>query len=399
MKNVLIDMKFLRMTSIGISLILGAFLTISCQTNSAIPENRGSMVQPFAESNASPKPTSTPTPTKFDGSIKISAVGDMMIGSPFPTSDRMPPDDGINILKEVTSILSVSDIAFGNLEGSLLDYGVSKKCRPNSKVCYAFRMPTRFGKYFKDAGFDVLSLANNHAGDFGEIGRATTRKILDGLGVKHAGSNKSLYSTTYLERKGKRIAFIGFSTNSVSLNVNNLAEARRAVMAADRKADIVVVSFHGGAEGAKAQRVPRRTEIFYGERRGNLRLFARTVINAGADLVIGHGPHVLRGMEIYKGRLVAYSLGNFATYGWFKLIGLPGLTMILDVEIDGEGKFLNGKIHAGKQVDWGIPSFDKTGAAIRKVRQLSTADFGINAPVIAVDGTFRARSARPVARK
>ena len=371
-------------------MFLFSLFVMGCQATAVSTDGRpGSMVTPFVETKN--EPAVAPTPTETDETITISAVGDMMIGSPFPTADRMPPDDGVNILKEVTPILSASDIAFGNLEGSLLDTGVSKKCKPNSKVCYAFRMPTRYGKYFKDAGFDVLSLANNHAGDFGERGRASTRRILDGLGIKHAGSDKGRYSTTYLEVKGKKVAFIGFGTNAVSLNVNRLAEARRAVQAADRNADIVVISFHAGAEGAKAQRVPRRTEIFYGEKRGNLPLFSRTVIDAGADLVIGHGPHVLRGMEIYKGRLVAYSLGNFATYGWFKLIGLPGLTMILDVEIDGNGKFVKGKIHSGRQKDWGVPTFDKSGTAIRKVRQLSGMDFGVNAPIILKDGSITPR--------
>ncbi len=372
------------------TLILFALLAIGCQTGSITSKNPGSMVKPFAQPTypETVKPTPEPSSKKTPESIKISAVGDMMIGSPFPTADRMPPNDGADILTEVTPILSASDIAFGNLEGSLLDYGVSKKCRPKSKVCYAFRMPTRFGKYFKKAGFDVLSLANNHSGDFGEIGRATTRRTLDGLGVKHIGSDKGRYSTTYLDVKGKRVAFIGFATNSISLNVNNLTEARNAVLRADRNADIIVVSFHAGAEGAKAQNVPRKTEIFYGEQRGNLRLFARTVIGAGADLVLGHGPHVLRGMEIYNDRLIAYSLGNFATYGWFKLIGLPGLTMILDVEIDDEGKFIKGKIHSGRQKDWGVPTMDKSGTAIRKVRGLSIADFGVNAPTILGDGTI-----------
>ena len=371
-------------------LFLFALLAIGCQTGSISSKNPGSMVTPFAQPTPPQRIESTTEPgsSRIFKSIKISAVGDMMIGSPFPTPDRMPPNDGADILKEVTPLLSASDIAFGNLEGSFLDSGNSQKCRPNSKACYAFRMPTRFGKHFKEAGFDVLNLANNHAGDFGEIGRATTRRTLDGLGIKHTGSDKGRFSTTYLAVKGKKVAFVGFATNSVSLNVNNLSEARSAILKADKNADIVVVSFHAGAEGAAAQNVPRKTEVFYGEQRGNLRLFARTVIEAGADLVIGHGPHVLRGMEIYNDRLIAYSLGNFATYGWFKLIGLPGLTMILDVEIDEEGKFLKGKIHSGRQKDWGVPTFDRTGTAIRKVRGLSVADFGANAPIISSDGTI-----------
>jgi poly-gamma-glutamate capsule biosynthesis protein CapA/YwtB (metallophosphatase superfamily) len=124
------------------------------------------------------------------------------------------------------------------------------------------------------------------------------------------------------------------------------------------------------------------------EKRGNLPLFARTVIDAGADLVLGHGPHVLRGMEIYKDRLIAYSMGNFATYGMFTLKAETALTAIFEINIATDGKFLSGILHAGKQFGRGGPVLDSSGEAIRKVRELSTADFGINAPKIADDGTF-----------
>ncbi len=378
-------------TKVSIYSTLGVLISIliltlsACQNESAAnPKNLDEFITPF--SNASPTPQSRSR--TVDTTISIVAVGDMMIGSPYPTADRMPPDDGKDTFKLVESIISGADIAFGNLEGALIDSGRSSKCRPRSTACYAFRMPTRYGKYFKEAGFDVLSAANNHAGDFGEAGRASTRKVLDELGIKHAGSDSGTFSTAYLEANGKTVAFIGFATNNVSLNVNDLESAKSAVIAADRNADIVVVSFHGGAEGTDSQHVPNRTEIFYGEARGNLPLFSHAVIDAGADLVIGHGPHVLRGMEIYKDRLIAYSMGNFATYGWFKLIAETRLTALLEVEIDGDGTFKGGKIHSGKQIDWGIPALDDSGEAINTIRRLSVADFGVNAPKIAPDGTL-----------
>jgi hypothetical protein len=163
------------------------------------------------------------------------------------------------------------------------------------------------------------------------------------------------------------------------------------VIAADKRADIVVVSFHGGAEGTGAQNVPKRTEIYAGERRGDLPAFAHAVIDAGADLVLGHGPHVMRGMEIYKDRLINYSLGNFCTYGWFQLVDELGLTMVLETELAPDGKFISGKIHAAKQDGRGIPVLDPSGEAIRVVRNLSTVDFGLNAPKIADDGTISLR--------
>ena len=324
--------------------------------------------------------------------ITIAAVGDIMLGSTFPNETRMPPADGADSLKAVTPILAAADIALGNLEGPMLEGGVSEKCgepKPGQPVrCFAFRVPTRYGAYLKAAGFDVLSLANNHAGDFGDAGRSSTRKILDDLGIKHAGSDRQQFSTAFLDVKGKKIAFVGFAHNNIVPNVNDLETARRLVTDAKKKADLVVVSFHGGAEGTDHVHVPNETEIFFGEARGNLRQFVRTVIDAGADLVLGHGPHVLRGMEIYKNRLAVYSLGNFATYGWFQLAGATAESEVLEIKIAADGKFIGGKINPVALEGRGIPVLDKTKSAIATVRNLSTADFGASAPHINDDGTF-----------
>ncbi len=337
----------------------------------------------------------SPTPLPERGSVTIAAVGDIMLGSPFPDDTRMPPNDGADLLKPVTSLLSAADIAFGNMEGPIVDDGISEKCgvpKPGQPIrCFAFRMPTRYAAYLKAAGFDVMSLANNHAGDFGNIGRSSTRRTLDLLGIKHAGSDRGQFSTAYLEVNGRKVAFVGFAHNSIVPNVNDLATARLLVGKAAKNADIVVVSFHGGAEGVAAQRVPRDLEMYAGEKRGNLPLFARTVIDAGADLVLGHGPHVLRGMEVYKDRLIAYSLGNFATYGWFRLEAETALTVILEANLAADGKFLGGKLHSGKQIGRGEPVLDPTGAAVKKMKYLSDLDFPSSAPKIADDGTLSPR--------
>jgi hypothetical protein len=365
------------------ALLMGAMVVLACQPKTVSSE------EPNINGVTNPTPPAQREASKDP--ITIAAVGDIMLASPFPNESRMPPNDGDGMLKDVTPLLSAADIAFGNLEGPMIDGGGSSKCSPGSTRCFAFRMPTRYGKYLKEAGFDVMSTANNHASDFGDAGRASTRKVLDDLGIKHAGSDKAQFSTTYLDVRGKKVAFIGFAHNNLVPNVNDLDNARRLVEAADKTADIVVVSFHGGAEGTGAQHVPNRTEIFAGEARGNLPAFAHTVIDAGADLVLGHGPHVMRGMEIYKDRLISYSLGNFATYGWFQLAAETGLTMILEVKIGADGKFLGGKINAGRQEGRGIPVLDKSGESIRVVRSLSEADFGANAPKIADDGTITAK--------
>ena len=374
---------------------VGQFAVLACGAGSG------------AEIQTIPTVKAAPRPTPDANAVTIVAVGDIMLGSPFPNDARMPPNDGADLLKDVTPILSAADIAFGNMEGPIVDSGVSEKCKPPVSPaptptplpsatpkkpepvrCYAFRMPTRYAKHLKAAGFDVLSIANNHASDFGEAGRASTRRTLDALGIKHIGSNRLQYSTAYIEAKGRKVAFIGFAHNALQPNVNDLAAARQLVAAAAKKADIIVVSFHGGAEGAAFQNVPNQTELFLGEKRGNLPLFARTVIDAGADLVLGHGPHVLRGMEIYKDRLIAYSLGNFATYGWFSLKGETALSMVLEVALAPDGRFEYGQIHAARQEGRGIPALDPTGEAIRKVRALSQTDFPSTAPNIADDGAI-----------
>ena len=246
-------------------------------------------------------------------------------------------------------------------------------------------MPTRFGKLLQGAGIDVVSLANNHVGDFGEPGRVSTRATLDALGIRHAGAPGEV---ARLDVRGTRVAVVAFATSPGVNDLRDLAEAARIVAAAKLDADLVVVSFHGGAEGADRQHVPAGREQFLGEERGDLRAFARTVVEAGADLVLGHGPHVVRGMELVKGRLVAYSLGNFATYGGMNLAGPNGLSLVLEVRVAQDGTFLGGRIHPARQERPGGPRLDAGGTVIPLVRRLSQEDFGPSAVRVADDGTL-----------
>ena len=363
--------------STTVAVVLALFVMLACQPKTVISVEPAVIGQPVAEA----------TP-KNKEAITIAAVGDVMMGSPFPNDSRMPPNDGANLLKEVTPILSAADIAFGNLEGPIVDGGTSAKCRPGSTQCFAFRVPTRYGKYLKAAGFDVMSVANNHAGDFGFAGRASTQKVLDEQGIKYAGSLEPPATTAYLDVKGKKVAFIGFGHNNGMPSINDLEGARRLVTEARKKADLVVVSFHGGAEGTDHQHVRFGSDIFLGENRGNLPAFTHTVIDAGADLVLGHGPHVMRGMELYKGHLIVYSMGNFCTYGWFTLAAETALSEIVEIKIGADGKFISGKINAAKQEGRGGPILDNTGASIKVVRTLSESDFATNAPKIEDNGTI-----------
>ncbi len=348
-------------------------------------DSRKSLIQ-TAEADTPTAPPSV-SGVQTESEISFAAVGDIMLGSTWPDASLLPPNDGAELLKEVTPILSAADLAFGNLEGPMLEGGSSTKCPPGKANCYAFRVPTRYGRHLKDAGFDVLSLANNHALDFGVEGRLSSMRVLDGLGIAHSGAVGDI---AQLLVKGRRLALIAFSNYDSSYNLNKIEAARAVVAGLAAKNDLIIVSFHGGAEGASRQHVPYGTEIFFGENRGDLRRFSREMIDAGADLVIGHGPHVVRGMEVYKNRLIAYSLGNFATYGRFSLSGPNGLSLILTVRLGLDGSFLGGKIQAAKQERPGGPKLDPPGEVIEVIRQLSLADFGQAAVKVAGDGTLAA---------
>jgi len=340
----------------------------------------------------------TLNPPKSVPPLVIAAVGDIMLGSSYPDASGLPPRDGALLLRPVAPLLTRADIAFGNLEGPLCDKGVTGKSGPNS---YAFRVPTRYGRYLKAAGFDVLSLANNHASDFGAYGRETTRKTLDALKIAHAGGDARDVARLTVRRT--RVVVVAFAHNQVSLNVNNIDAAQAAVAEAARAADVVLVSFHGGGEGGAYQHVARGPESYMGESRGDLRRFAHAVVDAGADLVLGHGPHVVRGMEVYRSRLIAYSLGNFATYGKFGLNGPTGLSLVLEAHIAPDtGAFLGGQIHPMKQVKPGGPHPDKTGAVWAVASRLSRQDFGAGAVQISKTGALSPppppKPPRPAAR-
>ena len=304
--------------------------------------------------------------------ISIAAVGDMMIGTDFP-QNHLPDDDGAGFLVDVAPVLSAADIAFGNLEGVLVDGGEPAKKCSNPAACYLFRSPTRYAQHYRDAGFDVLSLANNHARDFGEEGRDSSAAALREVGILGSGRDGTWSAFTELDAS---VVFINYAVtkNSNMLLDYELAFSRVAMFA--EVFDIVVVTFHGGAEGADVTRIPFAEEEYYGEPRGDVVHFARGAVDAGADLVIGHGPHVVRGMENYKDRLIAYSLGNFATYYGISVAGIKGIAPILTVTLDGHGRFVEGEIVSTIQLRPAGPSIDPKQRALDLIRGLSIEDFG-----------------------
>lgn len=296
----------------------------------------------------------------------------MMLGTDYP-KDHLPDDDGVNFLAHVTPALAAADIAIGNLEGVLVDGGEPGKKCGNPSACYLFRSPTRYAQHYSNAGFDVLSLANNHARDFGEQGRSSSMAAIAAAGMHHSGRVDDFAG---IEKNGLKIAVLAYAVtrNSNMLLDYELAFATVAEFAVTH--DIVVVTFHGGAEGADAMHVPFAEEEYYGEPRGDVVWFARGVVDAGADLVIGHGPHVVRGMERYKDRLIAYSLGNFATYYGISVAGIKGIAPILTTTLDGDGRFIEGDIVSTIQLRPDGPSIDPDSRALNLIRSLSAEDFG-----------------------
>ncbi|MCK4420728.1 CapA family protein [candidate division WOR-3 bacterium] len=307
--------------------------------------------------------------------LSIAAVGDIMMGSTYPVS-RLPQDSGRMLFKETAEILKNADIAFGNLEGTLCDGGKSSK-DINKGYYFAFRTPTTFGINLKDAGFDVMNLANNHARDFGPYGESSTKKTLESLKIDYLDCDGKI---AVFNINGMDIAFIGFYYGSCENSLLNTNSAKIKIKDLSKKYEIVVVSFHGGREGKNALHVRNKPEYYYGESRGNVVEFAHSVIDAGADLVIGHGPHVPRGLEIYNGRLIAYSLGNFCTYKGINVKGVSGYAPLLWVNLHRDGKFLSGKIHSFRQDSETGPERDTEAMVFKLMKKLSREDFPDTSP-------------------
>ncbi len=303
-------------------------------------------------------------------SLSVAAVGDIMLGTDYP-HDRLPPAE-LNLLEPVSHTLQQADIAFGNLEGVLLDGGQPFKRCSNPAHCYLFRTPGSFVEQLKQAGFNVMSLANNHARDFGEEGRSSSMELLAAAGIHHSGREGDIASW---EVKGKKIALIAFAPFAGANSMHALDWMQERVTALDLSHDIVMISFHGGAEGAGVEHVPFAKEFYHGEDRGDVVEFARLAVEAGADLVLGHGPHVPRALELYNERLIAYSLGNFATYWGINVRGVNGLAPILIAELAPDGRFLGGKVESARQLRPAGPVPDDTHTAARVIRDLTLADF------------------------
>jgi poly-gamma-glutamate capsule biosynthesis protein CapA/YwtB (metallophosphatase superfamily) len=309
--------------------------------------------------------------------VTLAAVGDTAMGN----TPELPPDPA-SYFDPIEGELA-GDVVFGNLEGTLTDVSESPKCGEGSTECFAFRAPPEYAKYLAAAGFTLMSNANNHSYDFGEAGEAETIDALHAAGIEQTGLPDEI---TVLEVAGRRVAFLGFAPYSNTASLTDLATARALIRKARKRADIVVVAIHAGAEGSDALHVTGAEEIYLGEDRGDAEGFSHMAVQAGADLVLGSGPHVLRGMEIYRDRLIAYSLGNFSGYHNFSLEGVLGETVVLHVTMAADGAFRAGRLASVSMVEAGQPVPDPEGRGAALVAELSGEDFGSKGIGVGAEG-------------
>jgi len=235
----------------------------------------------------------------------LSAVGDVNLGGDMsPTLATQGFDYPWTL---VGDMLRATTLTFANLECTMSHVG-----EPVPGKSFTFRGDPAALPYMRDAGFDVVSQANNHARDYGGTSLVNCLGYLDDYGIAHCGAgadDQAAYAPAYLNANGLRIAFLAYDKIG---NINWYADpgfpgvadatfttkVEAGIKAAKREADLVVVSFHWGTEKKYTPDSDQTT-------------LAHTAIDWGADLVLGHHPHVVQGFELYKGKLIANSLGNF----------------------------------------------------------------------------------------
>ncbi|MBW4613137.1 MAG: CapA family protein [Desmonostoc vinosum HA7617-LM4] len=349
---------------LGIVIRFGQLQPSDAATSSPKPEEF-----PFAI----PEPTSPGEGQSFTDTITIKAVGDIIPGTNFPDY-RLPRSRNQLLPKSVRKGLQGADILFGNFESSLTNHPYTAKDISKGQV-FAFRSPPAYAQLFAEVGFNVFNMANNHAMDFGKLGFKDTVKYLEAVGITTLGHKNQIL---YLKINQATVAMIGFAPYKMYNSIHDLKTAKALVAKAKNKANIVVVSMHAGAEGTDALYVKNQTEFFYGENRGNSIKFARTMIDAGADLVIGHGPHVPRAIEIYKRKIIAYSLGNFLGYRTLSTSAQTGDSMILEVKLNSAGKLISSKIIPVRMDRQGIPHIDRNFRTVRLIRALNYRAFPNN---------------------
>jgi poly-gamma-glutamate capsule biosynthesis protein CapA/YwtB (metallophosphatase superfamily) len=272
----------------------------------AIPPQLGPVTldPPTADATQTPPPSAEPT---YPPTITVVAVGDLL----FDLSPRklIAAKGGRAPLEKVEALLNTADITIGNLEGPLSNRGTHVGGKTPDHI---FAGDPRAVEGLTASGFDLLALANNHIMDHGGDALTDTLATLDGAGIGHAGAGMdkaSAWAPAVIERNGKKVAYLSFSqivpggfTPTASrpglATGRDMKAVTAAITAARQQADYVIVSYHWGVEQSYAANASQKRD-------------ARASIDAGADMVLSHHPHVMQGIEFYKGKLIAYSLGDF----------------------------------------------------------------------------------------
>jgi poly-gamma-glutamate capsule biosynthesis protein CapA/YwtB (metallophosphatase superfamily) len=324
--------------------------------------------------------------------LTLKAVGDIIPGTNFP-ADRLPDSDGQFLFNDVKPFLGEADIVFGNFESTLTDYPYAAK-DISQGMTFAFRTPPAYAKLLRQAGFNMLNIANNHSLDFSDQGLADTIANIEQAGMKVVGKKGDI---AYMTVNNIPVAFIGFGFLDGQNSITDLATAGALVREAKKQAKIVVVSAHAGAEGTDAVHTSDQTEFFFGENRGNLVSFAHSMIDQGADLFLGHGPHVPRSLELYKSKLIAYSLGNFMGYRTLSTDGTLGDSLILQVQLNAQGNFTSGRIIPIALDANGVPRLDDYFNSVVLIRNLIETDFPTTPLLIDDKGFILKNEAQPAA--
>lgn len=346
-----------------------------------------------------PTPRPRATPNSPAGTYRVVGVGDIMMGSDWPEPGMdpriTPTADPVDVLgPELRDRFRNSDVVFGNFEGTIHSRSDNAKQCGNPRLCFVFRSPPFHAAYLRRAGFTLISNANNHSRDFGETGRAETFRNLTQANLPTAGADTpGTRVGVQTLADGTRFALVAFGHNPGLPQVNDYTRLRELVQEAQSQAEVVIVSCHIGAEGARNDAVTRAPEMFVGENRGDPFRFARTAVDAGADIVFCHGPHVPRAVEVYRGRFIAYSLGNFWTYGRFNLRDTSGLAPVAALEVDRTGTLRSARIVSAQQTRPGGPVIDPTNAAARQIAMLTARDMPETGTTVAADGTISWREA------
>jgi hypothetical protein len=340
----------------------------------------GGVTAPASTASSSTTTSTTAPARRTTGAITLEWVGDMAFGTQF----GLPPDGLAGSLAPLRPTLEDADLTIGNLEGVIASGGASK-CGAGSANCFSYEAPPSYARQYRELGFDVLNQANNHALDFGAGAELQTTQLLAAQNMAvdgHAGE------ISIVRSRGLRVAVLGFAPYKWANSLLDLPAAQALVRRAGAEADVIVAIIHAGAEGAAFTHVPHGEEYAYGEDRGDARAFSHAVIDAGASIVLGSGPHVIRGVERYRGRMIAYSLGDFACWNNLALGGVLSESAILRVTITPGGRLVAGHWIPVELVAKGIPRADPAGASAQLVEQLSVEDFGDDRYRIHADGVI-----------